>query len=183
MNFGVVGTTLTWWEKTDVYKRQLLAQTMKAGFVQGLAEFFSFSSRSVSISDSGGGLSVPDKMCIRDRLQSATQALSNGRGDYARLYPLLAPEQLQQMAGTVRTPLYDYAMRRREASGRRETRPRQNKHASSPNLTPTPNADTVLSPDSMALAASDADKTFEAQADETDATSDTFLFIPAGDSE
>ena len=35
----------------------------------------------------------------------------------------------------------------------------------------------------MALAASDADKTFEAQADETDATSDTFLFIPAGDSE
>lgn len=38
----------------------LLAQTMKAGFVQGLAEFFSFSSRSVSITDSGGGLSVPD---------------------------------------------------------------------------------------------------------------------------
>ena len=120
---------------------------------------------------------------LASQLQSATQALSNGRGDYARLYPLLAPEQLQQMAGTVRTPLYDYAMRLREASGRRETRPRQNKHASSPNLTPTPNADTVLSPDSMALAASDADKTFEAQADETDATSDTFLFIPAGDSE
>ena len=50
---------------------------------------------------------------LASQLQSATQALSNGRGDYARLYPLLAPEQLQQMAGTVRTPLYDYAMRLR----------------------------------------------------------------------
>lgn len=38
----------------------LLAQTMKAGFVQGLAEFFSFSARSVSITDSGSVLSVPD---------------------------------------------------------------------------------------------------------------------------
>lgn len=38
----------------------LLAQTMKAGFVQGLAEFFSFSARSVSITDSGSILSVPD---------------------------------------------------------------------------------------------------------------------------
>lgn len=38
----------------------LLAQTMKAGFVQGLAEFFSFSARSVSITDSGGVISVPD---------------------------------------------------------------------------------------------------------------------------
>ena len=38
----------------------LLAQTMKAGFVQGLAEFFSFSSRSVSITEFRGGLSVPD---------------------------------------------------------------------------------------------------------------------------
>lgn len=38
----------------------LLAQTMKAGFVQGLSEFFSFSARSVSITDSGSVLSVPD---------------------------------------------------------------------------------------------------------------------------
>lgn len=116
------------------------------------------------------------------QLQSATQNLTNGRGDYARLYPLLAPDQLLQMVGTVRTPLYDYAMRLREASGRREPRTRQSKHISSSGLNPTPNSETVLSPESTALAASDADKNSE-QTDETDVTSGTFLLSPEGDSE
>ena len=116
------------------------------------------------------------------QLQSATQNLTNGRGDYARLYPLLAPEQLLQMVGTVRTPLYDYAMRLREASGRREPRTRQSKHTSSSGLPPAPNSETVLSPESTALATSDADKNPE-QTEETDVTSDTFHLSPEGDSE
>lgn len=86
------------------------------------------------------------------------------------------------MAGTVRTPLYDYAMRLREASGRRETAPGRTSTLRRPTLPHTQCGHGTF-PGQYGLAASDADKTFEAQADETDATSDTFLFIPAGDSE
>lgn len=116
------------------------------------------------------------------QLQSATQNLTNGRGDYARLYPLLAPEQLQQVVGIVRTPLQDYAARLREAMGRRDFRARQSKQTPSFTPNPAPNSETALSPDSAALVTSDADKTSE-QPDETDATPDTFLRLQADDNE
>lgn len=114
---------------------------------------------------------------LASQLQFAAQNLTNGRGDYARLYPLLAPEQLQEVVTTVRAPLVTYATRLREAMGRRESRSRQSRQAQPSTPTSFSNAESELKDDVPLTPVEDKIEQTE------DAASDTFLLLPEGDSE
>ena len=112
---------------------------------------------------------------LASQLQFATQNLTNGRGDYSRLYPLLAPEQLQEVVTIVRAPLVTYATRLREAMGRREPRSRQSRQAQPSNPTSVVKAETEITEDTT------LDTPVDDKSEQTeDAASDTFLLLPEG---
>lgn len=99
---------------------------------------------------------------LASQIQSATRGLTTGRGNYALLYPLLSPEQMQSVVEQVRPPLMGYTSRLRAAQGWRERRA---------NTTPAPQSgdssqDSALKSDKTSLSSSEA--MADAKPDETD---------------